>query len=285
MVERRLIGTVLIAFALSTAAFSFILGERVEEDLEILKDEWNLPTLSERMYRLPTGEGRYAYGLGLVARKPIGRLEIFFATLKNESALISDTRIPLAQSPWESFLGIPEAGPLASVISDYGNYTGIRLLRQNLQVPTSAGMREGFLVDLTEPDIPTAPRGIPRTLRTVHAILLDEDGAPTQYLRGYRDFFIDRDATIIDLSVQRNNNLTKYAQRTTEQGTGLSMEVAPPEGHLVFDQLETDDQIFVSFAINPAMVTSRENIIHIVLIYVNGDLHASLVNTLRRSTR
>ena len=282
MVDGRLIGTVLIAFALSSAVFSLILGERVDDPLEILREEWNLPEVTDRVYRLPTGEGRYAYGLGLVVREPIIHLEIFFAILKNESILISDTTISPGTSRWESFLKIPEAGPLANLVADYSNQTGIRLLQQNLQVPTSSGLREGFLVDLTEPQIPSAPRGIPKTLRTVHAILLGQGGLPEQYFRGYRDFFLDRDKTIIDLSVQRNNNLTKYSQRVTQQGDALPMDLSPTEGHLIFRNLETDDQIFVSFAINPAMVASRENLLHIILIHVNGNHHTSLVNTLQR---
>ena len=121
-------------------------------------------------------------------------------------------------------------------------------------------------------------------MRTVHAIGKNASGDYVQYFRGVEDFFLSRDTVIIDLSVQLNQNLTKYAHRTTEQGTSIPMDRAPEVGHLVFDDLEKEDQIFVSFAINPAMVSTKKSIAHIVLIFIDGEYYESKASVLYRES-
>ena len=284
MVDRRLVAIVVVALAISTAAFSFMVGEKVDEPIEILKEEWNLPSPYEDTYRLPSEEGRYAYGLGLVARKPIRQLEIIFLSLENESSMLREIEFSADQDPWTAFLSMPDAGKMAAAIDTYATATQARLVREEFELTRAESDYDTYLVDLTGPLLGTAPRGTTRSLRTVHALGRSAGGQYTQYFRGVRDFFLDRDRAIIDVSVQLNQNLTKYAQRTTTQGTAVPMDRAPEVGQLVFDHLEKEDQIFVSFAINPAMISTRKSIAHIVLIFIDGEYYRSMSSVLYRES-
>lgn len=282
MIDRRLMGILALTFILSTGAFSLFVGEKVKEPLEILRNEWNLPRDESGAYLLPSEEGRYAYGVVVVARKPIRRLELVFVALENASGILSPTLPRGAASPQQAFLSLPEVGNLTSVIYDYATDSPMRLDEVEFMLNLSGVPRNGVLLDLTDPSRPVAPRSRLRSLATVHVLLIDEDGTIDQYYRGYPDFFVDRNHSIIDITVQHNQNLTKYSQRTTQQGTSLLMDKAPPIGHLVFDDLKKDDQVFVSFAINPALVSTREAIIQAVLIFVNGDYYEGITNMIRR---
>jgi hypothetical protein len=284
VVDRRLVGIMIIALALSSAAFSFMVGEKVEEPVEILKDEWNLPSPYEATYRLPTEEGRYAYGLGLVARKAIRQLEVIFVTLENESSLLRDVELSADQDPWTAFLNIPDAGNLVAAIDSYARATEARLVREEFELNRAEVGYETYLIDLTGLILETSPMGTARSLRTVHAIGRKASGEYVQYFRGVRDFFLDRDIAIIDLSIQLNQNLTKYAHRTTAQGTAIPMDLAPEVGHLIFDDLEKEDQIFISFAINPAMISTRKSIAHVVLIFIDGEYYESMASILYRES-
>jgi hypothetical protein len=284
VVDRRLVAIIVIALAISTAAFSFMVGEKVDDPIEILKEEWNLPSPYEDTYRLPSEEGRYAYGLGLVVRKPIRQLEIVFLSLENESSMLGDLDLPADQDPWTAFLSVPDAGNLAAAVDSYATPTRARLVREELELKRAESAYDTYLIDLTGPFLGTAPRGTARSLRTVHALGRSAGGEYTQYFRGVRDFFLDRDRAIIDVSVQLNQNLTKYAQRTTTQGTAVPMDRAPEVGQLVFDHLEKEDQIFVSFAINPAMISTRKSIAHVVLIFIDGKYYRSMSSVLYRES-
>lgn len=273
--DRRLLGIIIIALVISTAAFVLFVGEKPEEPIEILKHGWNLPTVQSG-YRIPNEEGRYAYSLGLVARKPIERLEIIFLCLENKTSLLPQTNRSQNISWSDLFLEIPE---LNSMISSMENYPHVRnrTIETEFEILGQGANYQGMVHDLTDPHRVIAPNPVARTLHTAHVFLKPKgEGGGFQYFRGSRDFFLHRNRSIIDITVQRNENLTRFSQRVSEQGTSIRMEKAPPVGELIFDGLEKEDQIFISFAINPAMVPTRKSMLHLVLIFTNGEYQTSL---------
>jgi len=282
MIDRRLIGILALMFILSTGVFTLFAGEKVREPLEILRNEWNLPREDSGVYLLPSEEGRYAYGIVVVARKPIRRLELVFVTLENASGILPQNLSRAAPGLHQAFLSLPEIGNLTSVIYDYRKDSPMRLDEIRFTLNVSGIPTSGALLDLTDPMRPVTPPQRLHSIATVQALLFGEDGSIQQYYRGYPDFFLDRNHSIIDITVQHNQNLTKYSQRTTQQGTSLLMTQAPPVGHLLFDDVEKDDQIFVSFAVNPAMVSTRETIIQMVLIFLDGEYYDGVTNLIRR---
>jgi hypothetical protein len=271
--DRRLLGVVLIALVVSSAAFFSFVGENVEEPIEILKDEWNLP-MGVDGFRIPGEEGRYAYSLGLVVRSPIRRLDLVFTCLENRSSSLPELVNASELGLWEAFMNLSQIGPLASTIDLYP-YVEERVIRPEVALEAGNFNYRGVVYDMTDPEVSTAPGPVPRTLQTVHLLMRNEEG-PTSYYRGVRDFFIDRNRTIIDIMVQFNENLTRFAQRTSEQGESVPIERAPDVGKLRFDDLRTDDQIFVSIAINPAMVPTRKSLLQLVMIFVDGEHHSAL---------
>lgn len=271
--DRRLLGVILMALVVSSAAFVSLVGERVEEPIEVLKDEWNLP-MGVDGFRIPSEEGRYAYSLGVVLRDQIQRLELVFMCLENQSSSFPNLVNSSEPGLWDDFMNLSQIGPLASTIDLYP-YVEERSIRPEVALEAGNIDYRGVIYDMTQTQISTAPGPVPRTLQAVHLLLRNEEGS-TSYYRGVRDFFVDRNRTIIDIMVQFNENLTRFAQRTSEQGESVPIEKAPAVGRLQFDDLRKDDQIFVSVAINPAMVPTRKSLLQLVLIFVDGEYHSAL---------
>jgi hypothetical protein len=288
MVDKRLIGILAVAFILSSGAVSFIIGERVDEPIEILNDEWNIPRNSRGDLELPTIEGRYTYSFGLVVRKPIRRLELLFATVQNSSFEMMPN-MSTGGPPTDLFYGIDEVGKMTSVIEDYASSSGARLEKLGFHLDTPAGEYEGLVVDLTDPIRPVAPDAAQSSLPTVHTALLNSTGHVSQYYRGFPDFYLNRERALIDITIQHNQNVTKFSQRTTQQGTSLLMGDAPPTGRLVFDDLRKEDQVFVTiaidssrpellFVVNPA----KEAAIHLALVFIDGEYYEGLATLFYR---
>ncbi len=280
MIDRRLLGIVTIAFIVSTAAFSFLVGEKVKEPLEVLKNEWGLPTNSEGFAQMPKAEGRVTYSLGIVARKPFGRLELVFATVENSSFKVATNRAAAGGD----LATLEEVGAMTIAVKGYVEPSLMRLDRVNFSVNIYGEERHGCLEDLTDPVTPVAPPGIQHSLPTVHAILYAENGSVWRYYRGVPDMFLFRNNSIIDLTVQRNENVTRFSRRTTQQGTSLLMTEAPAVGRLVFDDIRKDDQIFVTVAVNPAdpeaatqVMPRQRTLLHFVLIFVDGECYRAVV--------
>lgn len=285
MFDRRLVGIVGIAFVLSSAGFSLFVGERVETPIDVIRNEWNLPSDSRGIYSMPKIEGRYTYSLGLVVRKPFGKLELFFATLKNSSFRMAAGETSPSASPRERFGAIVELGNVTSVIEEYAEPSLMRLEEQEFRAKVGSREYEGLIVDLTGPIVPVAPAATQHGLPTVHAVLFDTNGTVLQYYRGFPDFFLSRNESIIDLTIQRNQNVTKFSQRTTQQGTSLLMKDAPALGRLVFRDLRKEDQIFVTVAVNPAdpdamyqAMPARDTMIHVVLVFIDGECYDVFVS-------
>jgi len=285
VVDRRLVGIVAIAFVLSSAGFSLFVGERVESPIEVIRNEWNLPTDSKGIYSMPKTEGRYTYSLGLVVRKPFEKLELLFATLKNSSFKMVGGEIPPSASARERFGAIVELGNMTSVIEGYAERYHMRLEEHEFRAKVGSREYEGFVVDLTWPIVPVAPAAVQHGLPTVHALLFDPNGTALQYYRGFPDFFLSRNESIIDLTIQRNQNVTKFSQRTTQQGTSLLMKDAPALGRLAFRDLRKEDQIFVTVAVNSAdpdamyqATPARDTMIHMILVFIDGECYDVFVS-------
>ncbi len=288
MVDRKLVGILAIALILSTGAFSFIVGERVKEPIEILKHAWNIPRNAQGDYALPRTEGRYVHSLGLVIRKPVRRLEILFATLENSTFQL-ESNASIDPSPAEQFLTIEGVGSMTSRIQGYAESSGARLENVGFSLAYSGGEYDGRLIDFTDLVRPVAQEELQHSLPTVHALLFNSSGLASQYYRGYPDFYLNRETAILDLTIQHNQNVTRYSQRTTEQGTSLLMKYSPQIGRIVFDDLAKEDQVFVTTAIDSARPELSyivnppwEAVIHLALIFVDGEYYDGLATLIYR---
>lgn len=279
-----------IALIVSSAGFILFVGEEVEGPLEILNNEWNLPIDERGVYQLPfTKEGRYTYSLGISIQKSIGRLEIFFATLENSSFKASLGDMSTA-SPRERLGWLEGLGDTVSFIESYpeSSIMIMRIDEVEILLKTPDAEQKGLLLDLSNIVRPVTTGEIMHQIPNVHAVFFDADGNISQYYRGFPDFFLDREEKIIDLTIQHNENVTRFSSRTTQQGKSLGLNEAPTGGRLIFPHPGKEDQIFITLAINPAdpeaLILSRSKpaVMHLVLIFIDGEYYQCFTNLMMR---
>jgi len=284
MVDRRLVGIMAIALILSSGGFSFFVGEKVEEPVEMLNEGWNIPVNAQGNFELPITEGRYVYSLGFVVREPLRRLELYFATLEN-SSFDPDP----GSSPVADLNGVHGLGDLIATVESYSTSSRARVDRPEFNLSTRGLEYTGLAIDLSDQAGPVAPHELRYRLPTIHAVLLNSSGQVSQYYRGYPDFYLNREQAILDITVQKNQNVTRFSKRVTQQGNSLPLEDLPPTAHLVFDDLEKEDQIFLTIAIDSSrpelssvINPPKEAVIHLVLMYINGEHHRSMASLIYR---
>ena len=72
-VDKSLVGVIGIAIVLSTMITLFIIGERAQEDVTVLRNEFPA--------RLSTMEQKYAFVLSMIARKPLTEVSVQYNVL------------------------------------------------------------------------------------------------------------------------------------------------------------------------------------------------------------
>jgi len=284
MVDRKLAGIMAIALILSSGGFSFFVGEKAEEPVEILNEGWNIPLNVQGNFELPITEGRYVYSLGFVVREPLRRLELYFATLENSSFETDPDSSPVA-----GLAGVHGLGDLIATVQKYSTSSLARLGKPEFNLSTPGAEYTGLAIDLSDHVGPVAPDEIRYRLPTFHAVLLNSSGRVNQYYRGFPDFYLNREQAILDITIQKNQNVTRFSKRVTQQGNSLPMEDLPPTAHLVFDELEKEDQIFLTIAIDSSrpelssvINPPKEAVIHLVLMYINEEHQSTMASLIYR---
>lgn len=278
MVDRHLLAIVGITGIMSTALVSLLFHERIDAPIQVLREDWNLPREAEHLL-IPSQEGRYAYTLAIVARREIVELALSFAILENKT-------LPANLSLLNATLGYASSAgrELSEYISTLANYSGVTDF-QLAQHRIPEGDRQFHFLDLTEAFLTDASEADIRDLTAVHAFMVDGENRVLQHFRGTPDFFVARDSALVDLTVQLNDNVTKYSQRPSEATGTVALNEAPPYGSITFRDLKKDDRISIAIAFNPARVPGREALMQFVRLRVDGEEHASFLHILRRAGR
>jgi len=84
MVDRRLLGILLMVLISSTSLSVAFLVRSPHEKIKLVKNYWDTVTL-EGWKQLPRIERPISYTLGLVARRPIGEVAARFGILRNQT--------------------------------------------------------------------------------------------------------------------------------------------------------------------------------------------------------
>jgi len=280
MISRELLAMLLMAAILSSAAVSLLFHEKVTDPVEILRHDWNLPVDRERLV-IPTQEGRYAHTLSLMVRRPIGELQLRFSVLENQSLTAADQS---ARPPREKIRSVPEVGALITSIDGIAKSSPLKIWERQTEAVCNGEAYSAVIVDLTGAIEALSPPNKTRSMATVHAFLFDEEGSLRQYYRGFTDFFLERETTLLDLTVQLNRNITRYAQRASATVGTLPLERAPEMGVLLFRDLKRDDRISIVVAIDPARVPRGPALLQVVSVYVDGSYYTDFTNLLHRSS-
>jgi len=280
MIDRRLLAVLATTGILSTALVSLLFHEKAGKPIEILRQDWNLPLDGERLL-IPTQEGRFAYTLSMIIRRPFAELEMRFAVLENQS--VPYTISLDGGSPKEKIAEIPEIGQIVATFQECQQSYRTEFTELDMALEWRGHDYRAVLLDMTEAFQLLAPAEVPRNLSSVHAFLFNEDGRLSQCYRGCPDFFIQREVAMVDLTIQRNENVTKYAQRASEATGMLPLASAPPLGWLRFRDLKKDDRISVTIAFNPAQIRTRKALLQVVAFYVDGRYYDCLLRILEPS--
>jgi hypothetical protein len=275
IMDRHLLVILAITGIMSTAVVSLLFHERVEGPIEVLRQDWNLPRVGGRIL-IPEEEGRYAYTLAVVARRPVAELVLGFALLENCTLDVTSTRMN-PSNPTD----VPEFGAFLSAIGEYqetDNATG-----QPFRAQLDQWEAELSVFDLTDAFSALAPPETLRELATVHAILA-RPGGSVDYFQGSKDFFLERDSALVDLTIQINENVTKYGQRESTATGTLDLGEAPPLGILRFADLRKYDRVSVTIAFNPARVSGSRSLLDVVTIHADGTLNLAKAHLLEHSS-
>jgi hypothetical protein len=278
MVERSLVVIVGIAGIMSTALVSLFFHEGVVEPIEILRQDWNLPTENGRLL-IPGQEGRFAYTLAIVARQSLAELKLAFAILVNDSREFNLT-IGNGQNHLDAITDIPHMGDYLKTHLSYAEATQMGYCYSKIDVDEPVP-GELHILDLTESISALTSQEELKGVPSIHAFLFFDDELHQHY-HGFPDFFLLRDSAIVDLTIQVNDNLTKYSQRASPATGTVSMDLSPPNGILHFRDLKRDDRVSITIAFNPARLSLKSGLLQVVSIEVNAEPYRTLINLMER---
>jgi hypothetical protein len=279
--DRRLLGILAMAAIISTALAFILFQERVTERIEVLKNEWGISSL-DGYRRLPFSEGEVPYLFSLLLRKDAGDLTIRFGILRNSTFEV-DTEGWESLSDEEKAKRVLEINELESAIATISDDLKVRPWMQGTTVDLGGSMQEVLLLDYSPFIEPESPEEVFGTLTGLFAVMLGPEGNVSQYYRGYWDFFEDRLDSIQELTVQLNENLTRYANdQLIIPGEELLSTLHENRGRLTFKDLDADDRVFFSMSVNGAEVVGEEAILQLVQIRLEGNYVDTLANILVR---
>ncbi len=281
MVDRRLVGILAMAVTISTAVAFLLFTQETEEKIEIVKNYWQTPTI-EGYARLPSSEAAVPYTLGLVARRPLEEVLVRFGILRNRTFTVNYTG-------WED-LSLRERANRVGDVSfidsrarDVSESMDVEPIEEMGRIVVGEEEYMVLILDYNPYVEALADVGQSIGLPYLFAFVLDDAGNFTQFYSGYWDFFQSRLASIIDLTIQLNENLTRYAnEQNMAEGSLPLRDTSGMLGEVTFRDLGADDRIFVSYRVVGATVPGEEAFMQIVRLRVDGDYRKPLVNVLKR---
>ena len=281
MVDRRLLGVLAIAAIISTTLSVLLFTKMDQERLEVLKNHWETPTIGG-WWRLPLAEGAVPYTLGVVARKPLGQVSIRFGVLRNQSFALNYTGLD-GLSPREIAARVQDLSFLDSRASDLAESMSVKPIEHEVDVMFAERRRRVLVIDYHPCIEALVEPGWPMEAPYLFAFVFDDLGNLSQLYSGYWDFFEARAASVRDITIQLNENVTTYAnQQNMAEGCLPLRRTQEMVGRVTFDDLRKDDRIFVSFRVNGAAVPGEQAFMQIVCLEVDGDRLEPLINVLRR---
>jgi hypothetical protein len=270
-----------MAAIVSTAFAVIFFVESTDEKIEVVKNYWQTLTL-DGWERLPLEEEAVPYTLGVVIRKPVEEISIGFGVLRNRTLEVNYTGWD-ALSLREKAVRVGGLEYLDSRASDVSGSLGIEPYEE--QTATVLGGKEFqlLIIDYYPCMAALAPAYASIEVPYLFAFYFDEEGNILQHYAGYWDFFEDRTTAILDLTIQLNENATRFADEQNMAPGFLPLDGSLPLlGEVLFEGLETDDRIFVTFTVNGGAVPGEEAFMQLIRMRLDGVYLDSLVNVLKR---
>jgi hypothetical protein len=279
-VDRSLVGVIGIAIVLSTMITLFIIGERAEEDVTILRNEFPA-TLS-------TMEQKYAFVLSMIARKPLEQVKVKYNILRRvlpENIVYLDANHTTGDNPSETLMNLAKLHHTL----DQANYVGAQPDVWNGTVEWKNATRthtfDMYMYDFTDMVKASAPSDTGLGVTSTYVVWLNQtNGSIFYYFEGISDYFYNRNRTIVDLTITHNDE-SEYYRAVSEievEGKYEQIMEAPMFGTVTFEEVEKDDRLFVIFSLKGTTVPGHNGMLQLVRVYKNGEMESFRKNYMRR---
>jgi hypothetical protein len=268
-VDKSLVGVIGIAIVLSTMITMFIIGERAQEDVTVLRNEFPA--------RLSTMEQKYAFVLSMIARKPLTEVSVQYNVL---------SRIGLRNTTTESTdeetirANLPKIDTLLQEAEKLGVTPDIWTGKANWKNVTETLEFDMYLYDFTDMVKATTPNFTALDVRTTYAVWLWENGTIFYYFEGVSDFFYNRNRTIVDLTITHNDESDYYRAVSEIEVEGKYEQImkAPLLGRVTFTDVEKDDRLFVIYSLKGTTIPGHSGMLQVVRVYRDGELETIEAN-------
>jgi hypothetical protein len=278
-IDKRIVGLALVSVILSTLIMVTIARERIDQPVEILKNDH--PDVLEQSRKA-------TFSFAMVARKKCENLQIRFSILSlkalkfnemidpkreyNTSSKAEDVLENIVKLGWlrneTSLLGIgPEVFDLTVNLEGVPNRM---LIHDYSSIIDSLSGREAIL-------------GAPLT----YAAIIDENGEE-YYLEGISDIFFNPLENVISLSTSHNAEEQNYLpdDQIWEGSNRVPLSEAPEGGILTYSDVEKDDTFTVIFTVeadranlpegfgsSPSPDRKQVGLAQMISIYLDGALY------------
>ena len=268
-VDKSLVGVIGIAIVLSTMITLFIIGERAQEDVTILRNEFPA--------KLSTMEQKYAFVLSMIARKPLEDVTVRYNTLSNV-ALENTTTESSAEETIRANLPkvdalLIEADRLGVEVDTWEGKVQWRNVTQTLEF-------DMYMYDFTDMVKATSPEYMGLDVRSTYVAWLWGNGTIFKYFEGVSDYFYTRNRTIVDLTITHNDESEYYRAVSEIEVEGKYEQImnAPMYGTVTFTDVEKDDRLFIIFSLKGTTIPGHSGMIQIVRVYRNGERESFQTN-------
>lgn len=269
-VDKSLVGVIGIAIVLSTMITLFIIGERAQEDVTILRNEFPA--------RLSTMEQKYAFVLSMIARKPLTDVTVQYNILSNagvpEDATTEATpeetirkNLPKIDFMIEETERIGQGYDYWEGTADWKNVT------ETLEF-------DMHMYDFTDMIRATTPNNTALGVTSTYVVWLWKNGTIFRTFSGVTDFFYNRNRTIVDLTITHNDE-SEYYRAVSEievEGKYEQIMKAPILGRVTFTEVEKDDRLFVIFSLKGTTIPGHSGMLQLVRVYRDGELETFEAN-------
>jgi hypothetical protein len=268
-VDKSLVGVIGIAIVLSTMITLFIIGERAQEDVTVLRNEFPA--------RLSTMEQKYAFVLSMIARKPLTEVSVQYnvlsrVALENTTTESTDEETIRANLPKIDALLI-ESDRMDVPVDTWDGKVQWKNVTETLEF-------DMYMYDFTDLVKATTPDVKALDVRTTYAVWLWDNGTIFYYFEGVSDFFYNRNRTIVDLTITHNDESDYYRAVSEIEVEGKYEQImnAPTLGRVTFTDVEKDDRLFVIYSLKGTTIPGHSGMLQIVRVYRDGELETFEAN-------
>ncbi len=238
-IDKRIVGLALVSVILSTLIMLTIAGERVEEPVEILKNEYP---------KILTGR-KSTFSFAMVSRKRFENVELMFSMMTTKSLKVKDMidsrkEYNATDSPDE-------------VLENIVKFSWLKNQTSLLEIEPEKFEREitfqgigGRMViyDYTSILASLSGEDIAVEVPLTYCAIIDENGND-YYFEGKSDFFYKPELNMISLTTSHNDNESSYLPEDQAWGdVKLPMSTAP-KGILEYHSVEKDDTFSVIYTV------------------------------------